>query len=309
MPCYQPLVRALDSKGKQIFYKKEDKYVQYSCYEEVNTVPCRQCIGCRMRKRLDWTIRGVNELQSSESASFVTLTYNPTSIPDDWSLSVVEAQKWLKRLRKRLSKDGIRIRYYLCGEYGEEYGRPHYHAIIFGYDFPDKELYKQSMNGHNYYTSELLSKSWKRGFCTVADVNLTTIAYVAKYAMKKITGDMAEEHYTRPNRNTGELHLVTPEFQLASRNPALGRSWFEQYETDVFPEDCVVFEGKKFPVPRYYMDLLEKQNPDMYEQVQFQRQTALLEPDAYKTCQELERIERVKLLQQEKFLFERNNEL
>ena len=42
----------------------------------------------------------------------------------------------MKRLRK---KYGSKIRFFQCGEYGELYGRPHYHACLLNFDFPDKE--------------------------------------------------------------------------------------------------------------------------------------------------------------------------
>ena len=307
MPCYQPLIRALDKRGNQIFYKKEDAYFYSSIYEERNTVPCRQCYGCRMRKRLDWTLRGVHELQTQEVASFITLTFDQEHVPDDWSIQKEHLQKFFKRLRKRLG--AIEIRYYACGEYGEISDRPHYHAIIYGYDFPDKEQIGCSKSGNIYYTSPLLAKCWKFGFNVVADVSMQSIAYVAKYSMKKITGDAAAEHYIKVNRNTGEEHPVQPEFQLASRNPALGRAWFERYTSDVFPSDEVVHEGKQFPVPQYYLDLLEKQNPDLFDLVKHQREYAVINSDTDITVKRLAEMERVKIIQQEKFLLEREHKV
>ena len=52
---------------------------------------------------------------------------------------ILSFKKFMKRLRKRFK--GKRIRFYMCGEYGEQFDRPHFHACIFGVDFPDKVLF------------------------------------------------------------------------------------------------------------------------------------------------------------------------
>ena len=43
-----------------------------------------------------------------------------------------DVQKFMKRLRKSLSQyNNEKIRYYLCGEYGPEHFRPHFHILLF----------------------------------------------------------------------------------------------------------------------------------------------------------------------------------
>ena len=90
------------------------------------------------------------------------------------SLNKREFQLFMKRLRKRFSN----VRYFMCGEYGDLFKRPHYHAILFGLDFPDKQLHKIK-DGMRYYTSDILHDLWPSGFNVISDVTFDTCAYVA----------------------------------------------------------------------------------------------------------------------------------
>ncbi len=114
--------------------------------------------------------------------SFITLTYDDDHLPSDGSLRAADLQKFFKRLRKSLSPH--KIRFYGCGEYGEQFKRPHYHAIIFGYDFPDKEFHSKE-NGNPIFHSPELAKIWPFGFNTVGHVSYESAAYVARYVTKK----------------------------------------------------------------------------------------------------------------------------
>ena len=61
--------------------------------------------------------------------AYITLTYNDDHLPANGSLQPRDLQLFWKRLRKARTPG---IRYYACGEYGDQTARPHYHAIIFG---------------------------------------------------------------------------------------------------------------------------------------------------------------------------------
>ena len=215
-------------------------------------LPCGQCIGCRLARSRQWALRCVHEAAMHERNCFVTLTYSPENLPADGSLDVTHWQKFAKRLRKRVGP----FRYFHCGEYGEENARPHYHACLFGVDFAeDREAFKK--RPYPVWSSRTLTESWGLGFCTVGRLTYESAAYVARYVMKKATGELAETRYAKVDPDTGEVvGQVKPEYVTMSRRPGIGASWFEKYRGDVFPADEVVHEGRRFRPPRFYEDRL-----------------------------------------------------
>ena len=260
-----------NSNGKRPLVFTE-KHADPNCGEELE-VPCRQCIECRLQKSNEWALRLEHENALHDCASFVTLTYSPENIPHGETLVKTDLQKFMKRLRKQIATkyDDLKIRFYACGEYGSQLDRPHYHLIIFGFDFPDKQAWAPS-GQETLYRSELLEKCWQHGFSTVGAVERDSIAYVARYSMKKITGDCAKDHYEYTDPYTGEIIDKQPEFALMSRRPGIGAGWYEKYKTDCFPTDFLVRYNKngkdyKTKPPGYYLDLLEKNNPDLHEAV------------------------------------------
>jgi hypothetical protein len=202
-------------------------------------------MGCRLSRSRQWAIRCVHEAQAHAENCFITLTYSDDNIPDDRSLRVRDFQLFLKRLRRNTAN---RIRFYHCGEYGELYGRPHYHALIFGHDFPDKLLWNTS-NNLPLYRSATLEQLWTMGYSSIGEVTFQSAAYVARYLLKKITGDPAQEHYEYVNPETGEVTQRKPEYTTMSRRPGIGRAWLDKYLSDVYPDDFIVIKGVKMPVP------------------------------------------------------------
>ena len=81
-------------------------------------------------------------------------------------------------------------------------------------------------------------------------------AYVARYILKKFTGEGAEDHY-----EFGEMHSKTPEYVTMSRRPGIGSSWLDRYRSDVYPSDFVVLEARKMQPPKYYDRQYELQEP------------------------------------------------
>lgn len=219
-----------------------------------------------------------------ELSVFVTLTYSPENEPEGRTLVKAHFQKFMKDLRnehfkhyraaKRAGKNPPKpspIRYYHCGEYGETTGRPHYHAILFGVDFSDKKKHSLNPQGQTIYTSQLLDTIWGRGFCTIGEVNFETCAYVARYVMKKRTGETAAAHYETLNLATGEIGQRLPEYATMSLRPGIGANWYARYAQDVFPSDNVVVRGKETHPPRYYHTLLNRQSETAAKAIKYQR--------------------------------------
>jgi len=179
----------------------------------------------------------------------------------------------MKRLREYLSRvEGIpRIAYYMVGEYGEQLSRPHFHCILFGYDFQSDRKKISNKRGNILYQSETLDSLWGKGFASIGTVTFQSAAYCARYSMKKVTGVQAADHYKRVNVETGEVYHLRPEYNKMSLNPAIGKGFFEAYNTDIYPDDFCLIEGKKVRSPRYYDRLLEKSNPELLERVKTNR--------------------------------------
>lgn len=199
--------------------------------------------------------------------AFVTLTYDEDHLPYGGTLVKKHWQDFMKRLRKR-SRDPIR--YFHCGEYGERSRRPHYHACLFGIDFPDKKLYTKR-GDTPLYTSAALEAVWGHGFCTIGAVTFETAAYVARYVMKKITGELADKHYEVVVQETGEVLRLPSEYVTMSLKPAVGKRWLERYQSDVYPDDTVVMRGKEMKPPRYYDKMFELGDPEGFAKIKEER--------------------------------------
>ena len=102
-------------------------------------------------------------------------------------------------------------------------------------------------------------------------MSYSAAAYVAGYVQKKIAARGDQHRYTRVDPVTGELHEVHPDYARMSRNPALGRTFLEQYWQDIYPNDFVVIEGKEFKPPRYYDRWMDQRHPEIMEEVRHQR--------------------------------------
>lgn len=212
------------------------------------SVPCGSCIGCRIDRSREAAVRCMHEAKLYPNNCFVTLTYDDAHLPPDYSVDVVVVQKFMRALRKTLDH---RIRYFACGEYGDQNLRPHYHVLIFNHDFSDKKLFS-TKNGNNLYTSTQLQKLWPYGFSTIGSLTYQTAAYTARYIVKKIGGEAANDHYLRVHPVSGHLVRVQREFATRSLKPGLGYDWLQQFKADVYPSDFIIVDGKKHPIPKYY---------------------------------------------------------
>ncbi|AZL82807.1 replication initiator protein [Apis mellifera associated microvirus 8] len=283
MTCFHPLTAFKTGSGDIIFHDRHKNIT------EKLKLPCGQCVGCRLERSRQWAIRCMHEAQMHKDNCFITLTYAPEHLPSDRSLHLDHFQKFMKRLRKKF---GSGIRFYHCGEYGSTYGRPHYHACIFGFDFADKKLWK-IVNNERLYTSLALEKLWPYGFSTVGTVTFESAAYVARYILKKVNGDAAAKHYERIDPNTGEVFRLKPEYTTMSRRPGIGSTWFDKYHSDVYPHDRVVVRSKCMRPPKFYDTRYEILDPEGFDSVKQNRQLNALKHVDNNTPDRLEVRERV----------------
>lgn len=201
------------------------------------------------------------ESQFHSANCFITLTYDDEHMPFPPSLYYPDFQRFMKRLRKDFAP--AKIRFFMCGEYGEENFRPHYHACIFGTEFDDRVLWERRPGG-DVFRSARLEKLWPFGYSSVCELSFETAAYVARYILKKVTGDLAEAHYRFVDFETGEVHAREPEFAHMSLKPGIGGAFFEKYRDDIYPHDFVVVNGVRCRPPRYFDKLLRRVDSDEF---------------------------------------------
>lgn len=207
----------------------------------------------------------MHESSLYERNSFITLTYDDEHLPPGNTLVLKHFQDFMKRLRKQF---GTNIRYLHCGEYGEKFGRPHYHALIFNFDFDDKEPFFVK-NGHTNYTSDTLQALWPFGHSVVGELTYESAAYVSRYTTKKNLRNyrlMDNPEAAIRGQLPGETRKIN-EYITMSRRPGLGRGWLEKFQQDVYPDDYVLKDGKKLPPPRYYDSVFELDNPEQFEKI------------------------------------------
>lgn len=251
MPCYRPL-KGWKSRERTASGKRKIVFNVSHGYRDMPvTVPCGQCIGCKLDKSRQWAIRCVHESKSHVQNCFITLTYSDENLPKNESLNKEDFQKFMKRLRKDIENEypGRKVRYFACGEYGESGKRPHYHALLFGHDFDDKS-YIGGSGSNRLYTSDKLSDVWGFGFVTIGKLTFDSAAYVARYCTKKITGINAETHYAGR----------TPEFCLMSRANGIGYDWFAKNYSDYerAGNRIILDSGISVKAARYYENIYER---------------------------------------------------
>lgn len=259
MPCYKPIL-GWAKKGGGFTTSLRDGYKSLK-----RQIPCGQCIGCRLEKRRQWAMRLTHESKLYDISSFLTVTYDEEHLPMCRSICKRHPQLFIKRLRKYL--EPAKIRYFTCGEYGddEKYefrskyggntGRPHYHILVFDYWPEDaREIPHKKSKQYKLYHSEKLSKIWGKGSITIGEVNFDSASYAAKYCTKKQTGEKGKNFYQ------GKL----PEFATMSRRPGIGYGWYKKYKEETWRDDYVIINNNKMQPPLYYKNKLKEENRDAH---------------------------------------------
>lgn len=261
MGCYRPIkgyrARVPNESGKRSIVFNASK----GLVDMPVDLPCGQCIGCRLERSRQWAIRCHHEASLYENNCFITLTLKDECLNADGSLDLKLFQDFMKRLRFRF---GAGIRFFHCGEYGERFGRPHYHACLFNFDFPDKELWRRTKDGFPVWRSKALEELWPFGQSEIGAVTFESAAYVARYIVKKVTGEGAEAHYGGRK----------PEYVTMSRRPGIGKGWLDLYKSEVYPADSVVLRGREMKPPKFYDRQFELAYPSDFGIVRGNRRVA-----------------------------------
>ena len=199
--CTSPLP-ARRVNGQIEFLGRSDKGRFFSSATSTLQIPCGQCAECRLKRSREWAVRCMHEASLHRDNCFLTLTYEDSNL-DSPSLNYTHFQLFMKRLRSRFPND--KIGFFCCGEYGQtnpvtgeidggKY-RPHFHCILFGFNFPDRVPVRM-LDRSDLFKSAILESLWRFGGCKIGAVTFESAAYVARYAMKKVTGDLAKAVYT-----------------------------------------------------------------------------------------------------------------
>lgn len=306
MGCYKPMIRAEDLTK---WVKAEDGHLYHPAkifssnrLEEYDskfrvgsysytTIPCGQCIGCRLDYSREWANRGYLESLNWKHNYFVTLTYDEKHLPKELEMTTSEGitytelkeLKWkgilipkdftqfMKDLRQEFKRkyDFQGIRFIGCGEYGGKEKRPHYHLILFNCPFPLETMYNPRINWGKdvYYQNKILEKVWDKGISNVCEANWNTIAYTARYITKKVNGKESEDFYAMQ----GQI----PEFLRTSRQPGIGRYYYEEHKEEIYKKDQIIIRNKEgihyCKPPAYFDRLYEKENPEHFKKIKEQR--------------------------------------
>lgn len=204
----------------------------------------------------------IHERQMHDCAWFVTLTYSDENLPRHPAYGTLlpdDSRAFIKSLRKIYPPKTLS--YFLVGEYGDHTHRPHYHAVLYGADFPDRTRVS-NRPGPPVWESPTLAAHWPHGFSEFSSVTMASASYVAGYVQKKVLYKDHPNTLLRADPETGELHELKPEFARMSLNPAIGRRWIEKHWRDVYPRDYVVVDGVESKPPRYYDKWMADTHPD-----------------------------------------------
>ncbi|MEM0173381.1 MAG: hypothetical protein QXI16_02625 [Sulfolobaceae archaeon] len=162
--------------SREVFeaYEPSDKMLLYK-------TRCNKCLACRIYKGYEWSNRLMAEAENWKYVYFLTLTFSDSNYYKiNFQKPLREAQLFIKRLRKKFK--GLKFKYYLIGELGENTLRYHYHLILYSQEhiFYDMTKFKKTKNGI-LYISNILDKLWSNGMHTIAFAEQNSMRYVANY--------------------------------------------------------------------------------------------------------------------------------
>lgn len=254
-------------------------------------VPCGRCMCCMVSRRMVLSKLANYELQQCYKrglgSSFLTLTYNPDSVPfasgtPYTTLEKSALQKFLKRFRRNSEYYGFseKFKYLACGEYGSNGTcRPHYHIVMLGVT--------------DVLAKTFSEKCWKNGFVQVGSLRSGGVDYITKYLTKSHIDKEIEKFY--------DFSGVQKPFFVRSQN--IGSQWLAHHASEIVKNGyCVRVGNDMVLLPREMREkvcALTGVNPRPYIEQYIERQP-------YVNDRELERY--LLAEQKEKLLIARNRQ-
>lgn len=211
---------------------------------------------------------------------FITLTYSDEHLgsPDlchkDWAQFIkdfraafcqakycdISVPRRYKRFGKERSRTFKHIKQVMCGEYGDNFGRKHFHGILFNHSFSDIQFTGDySRRGNPIHTSRSLEEVWGRGRVQVEELNWDLALYVGAY----IT-DMGDDE---------DVNVGHKKKQYGLFGRGIGLEWLKKYWPDLLSAGCVMLRDRDYPIPRYFIKKMEEICP--VELAEFRRKRLL----------------------------------
>lgn len=275
MPCSSPNIMGYNPfdgytfRGPRYLERHIDDIVSDDGFAQ--EVPCGKCDLCRVQRRYSRALRIILEAESwPESTYFITLTYSDEHlgcsdlVHSDWSQFMKDFRQTFCQVKyckirdrgtlregKQYSLTFKKIKQVMTGEYGDTFGRKHFHGIIFNHDFTDLvPTGTYSKKGNAIHTSASLQAVWKKGFVQVEKVNFDLALYVSAYVTDANDPlDVNEGH-------------IKKQYGLFGRG--IGEEWIRKYWRQVLVAGKVMTSEGDYPIPRYFLDKIKEWFPDDY---------------------------------------------
>lgn len=268
---------------EQHFREKFLDGVEYPTFD----IPCGKCELCRVDMRYSKALRIMLEAESWPGKTyFITLTFNDENLGDkdlnhrEWAQFIknfraefceakycdISVPRHYKRYGKVRSRTFKQIKQVMCGEYGDTFGRKHFHGIIFNHNFDDIEFTgTYSKKGNPVHTSKKLQAVWKKGFVQVEEVTFDLALYVGSY----VTDPMDED----PNHGHKKK-------QYGRFGVGIGETWIRKYWRDALSAGCIKTFERDYPIPRYFINKIREWYPEQYEKWRETKRLAALKQRA-----------------------------
>ena len=265
MKCRHPIDVSVKSAGERVSVRSHGYSSVYQGRASF-LVPCGKCLACKARRKSEMVFRMDTEKRLGHLDSegnvvkykhcfFITLTYAPeflphfvplrydtrtgevfesVEVPEDHTglLNPEHLSGFMKRLRRYYSLD---CKAFLCGEYGDDYSRPHYHLIFYS-DLNWQDcvnavrrawsmkcpVEKRNLPG-SFVVKDGSYNTWRRSFgrVEVKPVNMRRIRYCAKYVCKDTDTPHPVKKFGRASCRLGTAFLLSAECLAVRQNKRL----------------------------------------------------------------------------------------